>query len=209
MKRSDYYEQMKILARETRARHSITSYRVMKNDMRRVYKAHGIKLDYWEHKLKNLRGAYFSDECGSSIMIAKWLPTDPMIFTMAHELKHHLVDQKLGLSYCDPSNERESIEIGAEVFAAEFIFPEPDFSRLLVDMGIGEGDCTPEALVRLKHDTKTTLSYAGLSKRAVFLGFAEEGSMKKIPWIKIEEKIYGEPVYKRIQRQRGTKRVHP
>jgi hypothetical protein len=98
----------------------------------------------------------------------------------------------------------EPIEIGAEVFAAEFIFPEQEYAELLKIMGINNENFTPEALVHLKHDTKTTLSYSGLAKRAEFMGFAKEGSLtkKRIPWKKMEEKIYGIPIYKQIQTQR-------
>ena len=198
MNRWTYYEEMKALARKTRSENGIVGYRVMKNDMRRIYKSNGITLDYWPHKLKGLRGAYFSDECGTSVMIAKGLPLDPLIFTMAHELKHHLVDRDTGISYCDSSNESEPMEIGAEIFAAEFIFPEQDFVDILAKMGVRENECTPEALVRLKHETKTTLSYAGLSKRAVFLGLASSDLMKKVSWKKLETVIYGEPIYKQI-----------
>jgi hypothetical protein len=58
-------------------------------------------------------------------------------------------------------------------------------------------------LVRLKHESRTTLSYAGLAKRAEFLGYAGVGSLAKIKWKKIEEEIYGEPIHKWLQRRRG------
>jgi len=153
--------------------------------------------------LKRLRGAYFSDESGPTVMLARGLPQDPMVFTMGHELKHHLVDAGLSLSYCDSSNQSNPIEIGAEIFAAELIYPDDDFSSDLKDMGIKLGDCTPEALVRLKHETRTTLSYAGLAKRAEFMGFAVVGSLAKVKWKKLEEKIYGVPLYKLIRRRRA------
>jgi Zn-dependent peptidase ImmA (M78 family) len=40
--------------------------------------------------------AYFDDECGVSEMLAKGLPDEPTIFSMAHELEHHLVDRSDG-----------------------------------------------------------------------------------------------------------------
>ena len=101
-----------------------------------------------------------------------------MVFTMSHELKHHLVDADLSLSYCDPSNQSAAVEIGAEVFAAELIYPEADFAHDLANMGISMGGCNPEAIVRLKRNTRTTLSYAGLVKRAEFLGIAAPGILR-------------------------------
>jgi Zn-dependent peptidase ImmA (M78 family) len=203
MSRSEYYEQMKALARTTRCQYEIRSCRVLRTDLRRIYKDQGIVIDLWPHKFKGLRGAYFYDDAGPAVMLAKGLPVDPMIFTMAHELKHHLVDRHLTLALCDQTNQAAEIEIGAEVFAAEFIYPESDFMNDY--MRLGTKDCTPEALVRLKHSNQTTLSYAGLAKRAEFLGLARAGSLQNFRgWKKLEEEVFGVPLYKRLLiRDRG------
>jgi Zn-dependent peptidase ImmA (M78 family) len=202
MSRSEYYAELKELARKTRAQFGINSPRVLRSDLRRIYRAEGIRIDLWPYKLKKLRGAYINDEFGPTVMLAKGLPQDPMVFTMGHELKHHLTDSGSSMSYCDASNQSDPIEIGAEIFAAELIYPDGDFRSDLENMNIAPGQCTPEVLVRLKHDTRTTLSYAGLAKRAEFMGFAVEGTLAKIKWKKIEEEIYGEPLHKWLQRRR-------
>ena len=202
MNRSAYYQEMKALARKTRTDHGLNTPRVMRSDLRRIYKHYGIVIDLWPHKLGRLRGAYFFDDLGPTVMLARGLPEDPMVFTMCHELKHHLADREAGISYCDGSNATEPIEIGAEVFAAEMIFPEQDFSDHLDQMGVTKGGCNAEAIVRLKRTTRTTLSYAGLVKRAEFLGYAASGSLARIRWKKLEEQIFGEPLYKQILRRR-------
>lgn len=216
MNRSHYYEKMKGLAREVRAKYELATPRVMKSYMRKIYKEEGIKIDLWPfkndgnlfHNFKNLRGAYFHDECGTNVLLARSLPQDPAIFTMAHELKHHLVDRdQQGFIVCDLSNENDVIEISAEVFAAELIFPEQDFADKMHDMGVEYGKCRPEDIVRIKRETETTLSYAGLSKRAVFLDFASQNAFKGVRWKKLEEELYGEPVYKRVQRYRKRKQT--
>lgn len=97
--RSAYYAQMRELAQKVRVENDLTTPRVTRSDMRKIYKAHKIKLDYWPHRFKGLRGAYFNDELGPTVMIAKGLPDDPTIFTMGHELKHHLMDRDLPISY--------------------------------------------------------------------------------------------------------------
>jgi Zn-dependent peptidase ImmA (M78 family) len=213
MTRTAYYERLKRLARQVRATNGLDTPRVLKSDLRRIYRKEGIKIDLWDHKFRHLRGAYFNDDLGATVMLVKGLPPEPTIFTMAHELKHHLVDQGLALSPCDPralSREEESsalepIEIGAEVFAAELIFPEPDFAATMATLGIGACQCTPEALIRVRQHTRTTMSYAALAKRAEFLGFAPSGSLGKIQWKKLEEELLGEPVYKRVQRARSRR----
>ena len=205
MNRFAYYEEMKVLARQVRAEHGLNTPRVLRSDLRRIYGHYGIRIDLWPGKFKGLRGAYFHDALGTTVMLSRSLPPEPMVFTMGHELKHHLVDREMGLSYCDASNEGEAVEIGAEVFAAELMFPEQDFIDRLKEMGIAKGSCTPEALVRLKRDTRTTLSYAGIAKRAVFFGFATPGSLAKVQWKKLEERMFGEPLYKRIMRNRRSR----
>lgn len=210
MRRTEYYEEMKALARQTRSKYGLTTPRVRRSDLRRIYKICGIQFDLWPRKgaprtvrFKSLRGAFFCDENGVAIMVNRFLPDAPAIFTMAHEFKHFLRDRDSGTLWCGDNNQNEEIEIGAEVFAAELMFPEQDFRDNLIQMGIRKGECTAEVLVRLKHETQTTLSYAGLVKRAEFLGFASPGSLAKVKWKQVEKQIYGEPVYKQIQRHRG------
>ncbi len=202
MSRFAYYNEMKKLARETRDKYGLDSPRVLRSHLRKIYRNEEIKIDLWPHRLREVRGAYFNDHLGASVMLVKSLPEDPMVFTMAHELKHHLVDRALPVACCSDRNINEHIEIGAEIFAAELIFPEQDFLNALAAEGITAGKCCPESIVHLKHDTRTTLSYAGLAKRAVFLGLSPAGSLDHIQWKKLEEKIFGEPVYKRILRHR-------
>jgi Zn-dependent peptidase ImmA (M78 family) len=205
MSRSEYYARLKELAQATRARFGLTTPRVLRSDLRRIYRAEGIRIDLWPYKLRKLRGAYINDDLGPSVMLAKGLPQDPMVFTMGHELKHHLTDSGSSLSFCDACNQGEPIEIGAEIFAAELIYPDDDFRAHLEQMKIAPGQCSPEVLVRLKHDTRTTLSYAGLAKRAEFMGFAVQGALAKAKWKKIEEEIYGEPLHKwLVRRRRGS-----
>lgn len=197
MNRSDYYEDLKILARQVRAENGLHSPRVTRTDLRRIYSKCGIQIDLWPYKFRNLRGALFCDELGTTVVLAKGLPEDPMVFTMAHELKHYLKDRELGLSYCDLSNADKPLEVGAEVFAAEFLFPDADFVAHLNAMGVGTGKCIPQTLVHLKRDTRTTLSYAGLAIKAERLGFAARDTVTAFKgWKKLEAQLYGVPPWK-------------
>lgn len=204
MIRQQYYEKMKVLAREERSKFGLTTPRVLRSHLRKIYSEYGIRIDVWPFKLRKIRGAYFNDTYGVSVLLDHSLPDDPYIFTMAHELKHHLVDSDMSVIYCGIDNETEPIEIGAEVFAAEMLFPEQDFADRLNKMEVHFGSCTPNNLVRLKHETETTLSYTGLAKRAEFMGFADKGSLtgRRISWKKLEEQIYGVPIYKLIPKKR-------
>ena len=205
MGRSEYYEEMKALARSVRAEFGISVPRVLKSDLRRIFRHHGIEYELWPHKFKKLRGAFINDNHGPSIMVAKNMPEEPTVFTMAHELKHFLKDKDIATSYCDPSNQHAEIEIGAEVFAAELLFPDNDFKAHMASAGVTLGNCTAENLVRLKNATKTTLSYAGLVKKAVFHGFALKSVFDGVKWKHLEEMIFGVPFYKRFKGRRNKK----
>jgi Zn-dependent peptidase ImmA (M78 family) len=192
MNQQAYYEDLKQLARQVRAEFGLRSPRVVESDLRRIYEQNGIVIDDWPYRLRNLRGAFISDHLGTTVMLASGLPQDPKVFTMAHELKHFYRDRHLGVSYCDQSNVGKTLEIGAEIFAAELLFPDKEFVTQMCSMRVGTNQCLPRTLVCLKQKTRTTLSYAGLAIKAERLGYAPPRSLTKIKtWRKFEE-IYGE-----------------
>jgi len=183
----DYYE-LKALARRIRAENGLTSARVLQTDLRRIYFKYGIEIDYWPYPLKSLRGVFMCDDLGTTVMLAQNLPNDPMVFTMAHELKHYLTDRHLRVSYCDQSNISKSVEIGAEIFASELLFPDSLFVENMEKMNIKRSQCSQEVLVKLKLETRTTLSYAGLAIKAERLNYAPYQSLTRSKgWRKIEQ----------------------
>ena len=90
------------------------------------------------------------------------------------------MDRNLGLSYCDESNITRPVEVGAEVFAAELLFPDAAFAKHMERLGVKRGECLPETLVRVKHETETTLSYAGLAIKAERLWFAPPKTLTRV-----------------------------
>ena len=201
MNTQSYYEDLKLLAREVRVENGISSPRVLPRDMMRIYARHGITVDEWPYRFRHLRGAFINDHLGPTVMVAKGLPQAPMVFTMAHELKHFFRDRDLGISYCDQTNLNKSIEIGAEIFAAELLFPDRDFVSHLTKMGIRANQCLPKTLIQLKRQTGTTLSYAGLAIKAEWLGFAPAHSLTTIKTWRRLEALYDETSSRRTQRQ--------
>jgi Zn-dependent peptidase ImmA (M78 family) len=189
----NYYEDLKQLARQVRAENGLTSPRVLASDVMRIYAKYGIVIDEWPYRFRHLRGAFINDHLGMTVMVAKGLPRDPMVFTMAHELKHFFRDRDLGISYCDQSNLNKSLEIGAEIFAAELLFPDRDFVAHMRTMGIRRDQCLPKNLIQLKRQTGTTLSYAGLAIKAERLGFAPSHSLTTIKTWRRLEALYSTP----------------
>jgi Zn-dependent peptidase ImmA (M78 family) len=197
---SDYYD-LKLLARKVRTEYGLNTPRVDHSDLRRIYFKEGIEIDYWPYRLKYLRGAFIYDELGASVMVAANLPQDPMVFTMAHELKHFLTDKELGISFCDRSNINKTLEIGAEIFAAELLFPDKYFVEYMETLKIKRGQCDANALVKLKVNTRTTLSYSGLAIKAEQLKYAPAGSLTRMKgWRKLE-KAYRESRMTQNRRQ--------
>lgn len=196
MTRYDYYQKLKHLARSIRNKYNLDSPRVLPSKIKQILKSEGVDYIDLSKNLKKARGVYINDEYGVTVLIKKNLPQDPYAFTLAHELKHHLVDAESGSVLCTDGNISEEIEIGAEIFAAELLFPESMFCESL-DKVIGQNRCEPKHIVILKKQTNTTLSYHGLSKRAIFNNYLNQSEIKGIKWKKLEEEIYGLPFYKR------------
>lgn len=197
MNTQSYYEDLKLLARRVRAENGLSSPRVLPSDLMRIYAKHGIAVDEWPYRFRKLRGAFINDQLGPTVVLAKGLPRDPMVFTMAHELKHFFRDRDLGVSYCDVSNLNKSIEIGAEIFAAELLFPDRDFIAHMRSMRIRANQCLPKTLIQLKRQTGTTLSYAGLAIKAEWLGFAPSHSLTTIKTWRRLEAIHSPPIARR------------
>ena len=200
MNTQSYYEDLKALARQVRAENGLSSPRVLPGDLMRIYAKYEIVLDQWPYRFRNLRGAFINDDLGMTIMIAKGLPQDPMVFTMAHELKHFFRDRDLGISYCDQSNLNKALEIGAEIFAAEMLFPDRDFIAQMKTMGVRTNQCLPKTLISLKRKTGTTLSYAGLAIKAERLGFAPAHSVTTIKTWRRLEALYSPPLRRPARR---------
>jgi Zn-dependent peptidase ImmA (M78 family) len=183
-----YYAEMRELAREVRKRYGLRTPRVELSDLEKICNAEGAKLDIWPGEFRRLRGAYFNDTYGAHVMVMKGLGKDATVFTIAHELKHHLFDASLKpysswhLSVPDP------IEVGAEIFAAELIYPETNFRSDLKRMGLRRGAWAIEAIVRLKRETGTTLPYKLIAERAVRMGFASQKSFDSKDWRRLERK---------------------
>lgn len=192
------YDAVIELAKAKRAEHSISTGSLNLSAIRRVYKTEGVKIDKWSFGWK-IRAVYMCEDGYASVAINSRLPREPTLFSLVHELKHHLLDRELlqsGSIKCGDYNANEAIEVAAEVFAAEFIYPEEEFLACVSSMGIQPGCCTPEDAVRLKRSCNALVSYQFLSKRLVRLGFAEAKTFDKVKFQKLEEQMFGLPLYK-------------
>lgn len=205
MDRIEYYQTLKALARETRQRYDVVTSAFGLREMRRIYKSEGITLDLWPHKMKKVRAAYFIEDDQPYVLLKKMKPVEPRLFSLAHELKHHLVDQELArtkhLECAADFSSRSLVEIGAEVFAAEFLFPEEEFTPWAKGL-LNGSRCDIESVVRLKRACPAKVSYTFLVKRLERLKFAPAGSLAGVQWQKEEYRIYGMPFYLRRRMRR-------
>ena len=131
------------------------------------------------------------------------LPDEPRLFALVHELKHHYRDRDaLGAGFisCGDYNMNELIEKGAEVFAAEFIYPEAEFVKDIAPRRVSKW--TPDAVVRLKQDCKARVSYRFLCKRLERLKLVGKGDFDAIKFKKLEEEMFGPPLYKQLLARR-------
>lgn len=196
------YDQARLLANQVREQHGIDGAKLGIQHLRKIYKSEDIQVIYWNQRLKSIKGAYINDEYGITVMVVKSLPNDPKAFTLAHELKHHLLD-KGACSTLEPGQNADEREVAAEVFAAELLFPRSLFISELENRGIIKGedyscDDLKRAIIAVKRETGTFLSYAGLQKTASFNGFDDKNELVKTRWKLLEESIYGKP-YRRAK----------
>jgi Zn-dependent peptidase ImmA (M78 family) len=127
------------------------------------------------------------------------------LFALVHELKHHYVDQEIiedGTVHCGDYNQNELIEKGAEVFAAEFIYPEAEFVEAIKALTVSSW--TPDNVVYLKRQTKAKVSYRFICKRLERLNLIIKGQHDRVQFRKLEEKMFGVPYWKaKVRRKAG------
>lgn len=196
--RSAYYGQMRDLALEKRAEHRVETATLNLRTMQRIYKAEGIRIDRWDLKGRKIRAAYFCDDGDCSVLLNKNLPREPKLFSLAHELKHHYTDQEQiqgGKIRCGDYNANELIEIAAEVFAAEFLYPEAEMRTLVDELAITSDTCNNERIVELKRACPVPVSYKFVLKRLERMGISQSGRYSKVHFRKLEEELYP-PIYK-------------
>ena len=125
MKNPGQFESLKQLAREKRKSYNVNTSAFGLKQVREIYKAEGIDIHYYPLTPK-IKAMYMCEDGYYSVAVQKNLPDEPKIFALIHELKHHYCDQEIlksGHSHCGDFNMKDPIEIGAEIFAAEFIYP--------------------------------------------------------------------------------------
>jgi Zn-dependent peptidase ImmA (M78 family) len=192
------YDEVKILARTKRSLFSVRTDTLNLNVVRKIYKEEGIKIDHWKFG-RTVRAVYMCENADPSVAVNESLPREPKLFSLVHELKHHYLDRNLienGAIKCGDYNANELIEKTAEVFAAEFIYPETEFLDLVDSVQIQKGKCTKEQVVDLKRASSACISYQFLQKRLIRLGFAPVAGFGKVQFTKLEEEMYGTPIYK-------------
>ena len=202
------YERLKALARAKRGEHEVTTGSIGLSSVRGIYKAEGIKLDLWHYKLRRVRAAYFICDGEPHVLVNAQLPEAPRLFAECHELKHHYEDRAIAEESGFACEElawakAPEREIGAEVFAAEFIYPESEFLEDLRASGLNDGNCTVERVIALKRGAIPPISYQFIVKRLEWFGITRTGQFAKVQWKKREAEIYGPPVYVQIRERRA------
>ena len=199
MNRNTHFEELKELARTKRKFHNVDTSSFGLREMRKIYKSENITIDYRPLSYK-IKALYMCDDEHHSVAIKKTLPDQPKLFALAHELKHHYRDQELlkdGDIQCGDFNKSDIIEVGAEVFAAEFMYPEAEFKDDTLSSGIK--DWTKEAIVKFKRNCKAKVSYQFILKRLEYLSLINLHQFKGVQFQKLEDSLYGAPYHRRYK----------
>ncbi len=207
---SAYYDSCRALALAKRADHSVETTSLNLVVMQRIYRDEQITIDRRKTKANRIRAAYYCDDGECSVWLNAGLPREPKLFALAHELKHHYLDQaeiQSGRIECGDYNAHEVIEKAAEVFAAEFIYPEREMKSLINHLQISDINCTPQKIVEFKRACRACVSYTFIVKRFEWFRLCHRGDYSKIQFKKLEEEILGIPIYKQPWfRQRRAKK---
>jgi Zn-dependent peptidase ImmA (M78 family) len=208
--RPAYYAQCRALALAKRTEHEVETASLNILVMQKIYKKEGITLDRRKLRSNRIRAAYYCEDGECSVLLKANLPLEPKLFALAHELKHHYLDQdqmQEGRIQCGNYNAQEVIEIGGEVFAAEFIYPELEMKQLIAQMDITSLSCTKEKVVEFKRACPAHISYTFIIKRFERFGLFPRGAYEKIQFKKLEEELFGLPIYKQewFKRNRARK----
>lgn len=200
MSRRAYYEGLQELARSKRAEHGVYTAAFGLREVRQIYKKEEIRIDHWPLPRK-IKALYMCDDGYCSVALQRKIPEQPKLFALIHELKHHYCDRTAlgsGVIHCGDYDRNELIEKGAEVFAAEFIYPESEFA----DDFSSVVAATPQAadIVEFKRSCKAKISYRFICKRLERLGLISAGGFNAIHFQKLEEQIHGVPFYRRSRR---------
>jgi Zn-dependent peptidase ImmA (M78 family) len=197
MDKRQYYARMRELARKKRQEYSVDTSAFGVREVRSIYRMENITVDI--RKLPScLKAIYVLTDEGASVAVRKDLPDQPKIFALVHELKHHWVDHDLIRTdpfTCGDYNANELQEKGAEVFAAEFIYPEQEF---LDDIGACNGTTwTAEDIVRFRREhCRAKVSFTFIRKRLERAGLILPDQFVGIKFQKLEEEMYGVPFYR-------------
>jgi Zn-dependent peptidase ImmA (M78 family) len=197
MSRSAYYEELKRLARQKRAEYRVDTAAFGLSELRVIYKQERIRIDHWPLPRK-VKALYMCEDGDCSVALQPTLPYEPKLFALVHELKHHYRDREAlgaGVIHCGDYDANEVIEKGAEVFAAEFIYPEAEFARDLDSLGVTVRQASD--VVEIKRNCKARVSYHFIRKRLERLGHITAGQFEGVQFQKLEDRIYGVPFYRR------------
>lgn len=197
MDRYAHYEDLKNLARDKREQYGVDTAVFGLREVRKIYSAEGIKIDYYPLPYK-IKALYMCADGDYSVAVQRKLPDEPKLFALVHELKHHYRDQDAlgsGVIHCGDYNMNEPIEKGAEVFAAEFIYPEAEFADDLDTLRISAW--RPEDVVTLKRNCKAKVSYRYLCKRLEHLALVVPGAFDTVKFQKLEDSLFGVPYHRR------------
>jgi Zn-dependent peptidase ImmA (M78 family) len=197
MSRHAYYEELKLLAREKRAEHGVNTATLGLREIRRIYKAESIRIDYYPLPYK-IKALYMCDDGDCSVALQRRLPDEPKLFALIHELKHHYRDREAlgaGVIHCGDYDANELIEKGAEVFAAEFTYPEAEFAEDIAPLNLSFRD--PADIVIVKQACKAKVSYKFICKRLERLGHIAPGQFNGVQFQKLEDQMCGVPIWRR------------
>jgi Zn-dependent peptidase ImmA (M78 family)/predicted secreted protein len=147
--------------------------------------------------LDGLFGMYQRQDAAAGVVISVKVHPALQRYTAAHELGHHVMGHEAGI---DPERNvtrwtsLSTQELGAQMFAAEFLMPLAAVNAAASSLGIGPGNLGALAVYQLSLRLRT--SYSAMITRLQTLGWVDRTEVARLRSIQpkqLKERLLGRP----------------
>lgn len=163
-----------------------------------IYEAiRAMRLWLFFQPLDGLLGMYQRQEAAAGVVISVKVHPALQRYTAAHELGHHLMGHEAGI---DPErnimrwSSLNTQELGAQMFAAEFLMPLAAVNAVASSLGIGPGSLGEVAVYQLSLRLRT--SYSAMITRLQTMSWIDRSEVSRLRSIapkQVKTRLLGRP----------------
>lgn len=199
----DSFEDLSILdfAKTIRRLAGFQTLRIGARDLKRFMIENApIQIDRWPTG-NSVKTLWYRSQDSWNLAIDSRLPREPYIWSLAHSLKHVVLDEMVSGSACNP---KEKLCRDANRFAQEFLFPDDIFRSLVREFTGGQRQVSASDMVHIKVQSGTPLSYRTLIYKAERCRLGNSDELLDVDFARVERQIYGFFDFKKAYRKEAA-----